>query len=575
MKEYYQRELANLRNLGKEFSHKHPSAAPLLSAETADPDVERLLEGVAFLTALLRKKLDDDLPEIIHNLAEIIFPHFLRPIPSASIVSFSPKPALQEKVIIKKGISIASNPIDDVSCIFRTCFDIEAHPVKVEAVDTVKEPGKPQRIIVRLKSKTPLSQFNPELLYFYLGGSFVSASELFMFLNRYLDRIIINPLSGGEPCILSSGHLLNIGFNTENELIPFPEHVFSGFRLLQEYFILPQKFLFIGISGWDKWTNRGDGTDFEIIFEFKQIPSPLPAVGLENFVLFATPVINIFPMDAEPVTLDHTKDKIRITPSSEHPEHIQVYEVSEIRGFTEGTVEKIKYTPFNVFSLADENQLTYQIIHRLSPITEKPETYVRFLYTSAHQVFKNQTLTIKTLCTNGDQAEKVRLGDICMGTATSPELFTFQNIIPVTSAIEPLLKKDKLWNFLSHLSLNLLSIANLNGLKKLLRFYTFPDSRDRIKVSANLKRIDGIESIDVRPSNRLIEGLMLLGQEIELTIRKDNFASMGDLYLFGSVLNEFFSQYTHINSFTHLKVKDSITGDTFEWKERIGKRHLL
>ncbi|MDQ7031996.1 MAG: type VI secretion system baseplate subunit TssF [Desulfonauticus sp.] len=576
MLKYYQRELYNLRNLAREFSKKHPSAAPLLSAETADPDVERLLEGVAFLTGLLRKKLDDDLPEIIHNLAEITFPHTLRPIPSVSIVSFTPKPALQEKFILKKGVSLASNPVEgETTCLFQTCFDLEVHPLRLESVKVFKEPGKPQKIALKLNSKIPLSQLEIEKLCFYLGGSFALSSQLFMWLDKHLSRILISSAETKDICILSREDLLFPGFSPEASLIPFPGHIFSGFRLLQEYFILPQKFLFVEIAGWEKWRNRGEGTDFEMVFEFDELSSPLPEVSEDNFVLFATPVINIFPKDAEPISLDHSKDKILVRPATERTEYTQVYEVTKVTGYVEGTLEEIKYKPFNVFSNKDEQIGLYHTIHRLSPITGKHEVFIRILYSDNDQPFKKQTLSIKTLCTNGEITEKLRLGDICKPTSTSPELLTFRNIIPVTPPLDPLLKKNKLWNFLSHLSLNLLSLANLEGLKKLLTFYAFSESKDRVKVAANLKRIEGIEAISVKMSNRLVRGLMLMGTEIDLVMRKDSFASFGDLYLFGSVLNEFFSQYSQINSFIRLRVKDAITGDVIQWKERIGKRYLL
>ncbi|MGM0404259.1 MAG: type VI secretion system baseplate subunit TssF, partial [Thermodesulfobacteriota bacterium] len=80
---YFQQELDHLRDLGQAFSKAHPAVAPMLSGSSTDPDVERLLEGVAFLTALLREKLDDEFPEIIHELVQLIWPHYLRPVPSA------------------------------------------------------------------------------------------------------------------------------------------------------------------------------------------------------------------------------------------------------------------------------------------------------------------------------------------------------------------------------------------------------------------------------------------------------------------------------------------------------------
>ena len=74
MNRYFQQEISNLKELGAEFSEAHPAIAPMLSGPSADPDVERLLEGVAFLTAMLRQKLDDEFPEIIHELVHLIWP---------------------------------------------------------------------------------------------------------------------------------------------------------------------------------------------------------------------------------------------------------------------------------------------------------------------------------------------------------------------------------------------------------------------------------------------------------------------------------------------------------------------
>ncbi|MEE9556699.1 MAG: type VI secretion system baseplate subunit TssF, partial [Candidatus Adiutricales bacterium] len=84
---HYQQELQNLKELAVEFSKAHPALAPMLSGQTQDPDVERLLEGVAFLTGMLREKLEDEFPEIIHGLLDLIFPHYLRPAPSTTMIA--------------------------------------------------------------------------------------------------------------------------------------------------------------------------------------------------------------------------------------------------------------------------------------------------------------------------------------------------------------------------------------------------------------------------------------------------------------------------------------------------------
>jgi len=140
--------------------------------------------------------------------------------------------------------------------------------------------------------------------------------------------------------------------------------------------------------------------------------------------------------------------------------------------------------------------------------------------------------------------------------------------------IEPLLGGGELWSFLSHLSLNLLSLMDLNGLKELLRLYIFPKGRDRVGITANLKRVEGITDVSASPADSLFRGFLVRGQEITIEARQDHFASTGDLVLFGSVMDRFFSEYSSLNSFTRLRIKETITGETFAWSDKVGGRPL-
>ena len=117
----YEQELANLRVLAKEFASAHPAVAPMLGQPSADPDVERLLEGVAFLTSILHQRLTDHFPEFVQEIAQVLFSQFLRPIPCATILSFSPKGKLTETVRIPRGTRAGSSPVDGTTCYFETC----------------------------------------------------------------------------------------------------------------------------------------------------------------------------------------------------------------------------------------------------------------------------------------------------------------------------------------------------------------------------------------------------------------------------------------------------------------------
>src|SRR5215469_11450272 len=108
---FYEDELAYLRELGAEFARANPKLAPFLSREANDPDVERLLEGFSFLAARLRERLDDELPELSHGLARLIWPHYLRPIPPMTIVAFDAvASAAQSTTTVPAGAQVRSRP---------------------------------------------------------------------------------------------------------------------------------------------------------------------------------------------------------------------------------------------------------------------------------------------------------------------------------------------------------------------------------------------------------------------------------------------------------------------------------
>src|SRR5471030_3527905 len=112
---YYEAEMRYLREAGREFAHAHPDRAAMLNLDKAgarDPYVERMFEGFAFLMGRLREKLDDDLPELTEGLVSLLWPHYLRTIPSLSIVELIPELDLMKRSeVIGQGFEVLSQPI--------------------------------------------------------------------------------------------------------------------------------------------------------------------------------------------------------------------------------------------------------------------------------------------------------------------------------------------------------------------------------------------------------------------------------------------------------------------------------
>lgn len=573
---YYQQELLRLQELGREFADAHPAVAPMLSGSSADPDVERLLEGVAFLTGNLREKLDDEFPEILHGLLRLVFPHYLRPIPSTTILQFLPKPSSVAPIAVARGVEIASVPIEGTPCIFRTTLPVTVYPLTLTNAryDVPAARAPSIRLSFTLRGMD-LDSFDASSLRLHLAGDYANASYLYYLLQRHLRRIVLEPGGGGMSTALPAGSLRGIGFDRDESLFPYPGQSYPGYRLLQEYFTLPEKFLFLDVTGLSSWRNRGGATTFDLVFELDGIPDPAPKIRPDHFALFATPAINLSRRWTDPIRLDHRLHEYRVIPDSRHPTHFQIYSVERVMGLAKGSSREREYEPIERFAWRRRPVPQYHITQRPSPVTQEPEHSLSVMYPEGMVDVPEEVLSIEVMCTNASLPEKLNLGDISQPTSTSPEGLSFRNIRLPTASVNPPLGGTLLWRLLSHLGVNHLPLDREENLRHLLQLYVFPDNRDKATVHANRMRVDSLRSVRAAPANRIVAGCMMRGQSIDLEMDGDGFNGQGDLYLFGDVLDHFLGGYASTNSFTHLRLKNLRDGNTYAWAARVGDRSLL
>ncbi|MBI5894933.1 MAG: type VI secretion system baseplate subunit TssF [Desulfobacterales bacterium] len=572
---YYERELSHLRTLAQEFAEVHPALAPMLSGQSTDPDVERLLEGTAFLSGLIHEKMDGDFPEIVHGLIQLIFPHYLRPIPSATLIRFTPKRSLRETIAIRKGTAIDAVASEETRCTFGTCYDVALSPLSVAAVD-FSSGGSGQgllRLELRLEGMG-LSAFKSDGIRLHLAGVYPEASKRYWMLFTRLRNLRL-VTSDGQIVPLGRQALKPVGFDASETLIPFPDRSFPGYRILQEYFILPEKFLFFDVTGLNQWHGRGSGTGFRLEFEFGDLPADLPPMREEHFQLFVSPALNLFDHQADPIVLDHKHAEYPIRAGGGNPRHYQIYAVNKVTGIVQGTAREREYQPFELFNPQMEATPVYALHHRLSPLDGKAELHISVAYPGGKEEPSLETLSMEIMCTNGALPEMLRPGDVRLPTGSSPELAEFTNLRAPTAPVQPPLGKNLLWRLLSHLFLNYLSMANAENLRSVLKLYIFTETRDRASVLANLQRVDSIQELEVRAADRFVGGHLLRGQEILIRIEPRGFAGVGDLYLFGSVLDVFLGNYAAVNAYTRLTIEDTLRKERLTWPIRLGDRILL
>ncbi len=130
---------------------------------------------------------------------------------------------------------------------------MEVHPLRITNARFIEPPGKASKIRISLKSPAGnLNRLSAKHLRFFLGGNYADAAALYLLLNRHINSVTIRPAQGGQALTLPPDVLKPAGFAEHESLIPYPSQTFTGYRLLQEYFLLPEKFLFIDITGFDK-----------------------------------------------------------------------------------------------------------------------------------------------------------------------------------------------------------------------------------------------------------------------------------------------------------------------------------
>ena len=590
---YFHDELSTIRELGREFAERNPRLAPFLTVEGQDPDVERLLEGFAFLTGRLRQKLDDELPEVTHSLMALMWPHFLRPIPALSILEFSPLSTLSEKQIIKRGVEVESKLVDGTACPFQTCYDVELLPLHVADTRQHQRPsGASVSVLLDLTAHVAWREVALDSLIFYLHGELHVAQTLYLWMFRYLDSIDIVAHSGdGSELLierLEENAVSPRGFSEGENLLPDSPHLLNGYRLVQEYYALPEKFHFIQVNGLDCIRSRAardervSGAEkIEIKFNFTRPLDHHVSISTDNFRLFCTPIVNLFKHDAIPVRADHKRAEYRVLPSGKNPSHYEIFDIVRVQGWGHQTHQNRDFKRFESFEHFENAPVDNQ--KRFYRERQKPsvngyglDSYLSFVNQYEHSVFpETETISIELVCTNRHLPTLLGVGDICVETGTSPEYATFANITHVTPSFAPPLDKSFHWRLISNMSLNYLSLTNPKSLKAILSTYDYKSYYDRQQALASQHRLDAFDGIQGGYEERIHNGLPVRGRKTVLRLKESHFATEGDMFLFASVLNELFALNCTMNSFHHLFVQGVENGEVYEWKPRTGSYRML
>lgn len=601
---YYERELKFIRQMAGEFAEKYPKVAGrlLLEPDTCDdPHVERLIEAFALLAGRIHHKLDDEFPEITEALLDVLYPHYLRPVPPQAIAQFQlgPSQSAPASTTVPLGIPVHTRPENGNVCSFRTCYPVTLWPLRitgasVSPVNRFAAPGMPAdaaaviRIGMECLGGLRLEQLPVGTLRFYLNGESAAIHTLYEFLFLNSLRISVRALparEGAAQAVLPANSLQPVGFTTAEGILPYSDRSFLGYRLLQEYFSFPEKFFFVDVSGLGRIPKTGFGTAFEILIFLKQPDQPHrlialeQSVGVDTFQLGCTPMVNLFQRVAEPIRLTQTKAEYLVIPDQHRQRATEVYSVDRVAS-ANYLEEPTIYEPFYSLRHSATNGRGghYWYTHR-RPSFRKSDGGTD-VYLSLVDLEFNPSLppvdilTLQVTCTNRDQAAQLKLaGEFGELEPEGLALVRARCLRKPSLALRPPTRRGLQWRLISHLSLNYLSIVEkgADALQEILRLYDFSDDPAIRKQIAGIVGVTGRSSISRVTSSTGVA--FCRGTDVTLEFDEDQYVGTG-VFLLACVLQRFLGLYAAVNSYSRLTARTR-KGVLKQWPPLAGEQILL
>ena len=602
---YYERELTFIRQMAAEFAEKYPTRAGrlMLGADTCeDPHVERLIEAFALLCGRVHHKLDDEFPEITESLLDALYPHFLRPVPSQAIAQFQldPSQSTPASTIIPAGTVVNSKPDKGQFCTFRSGYPVTLWPMRVTAASvsaanqfSMTGIGSDVATVIRIQlqcsGSVRFSQLPLESIRFYLNGESAVVNTLYEYLFLNTLRVSLRPLparDGGSRLTLPATSLQQVGFDRGHGILPYSDRSFLGYRLIQEYFTFPEKFLFFDLTGLGNVDRSQLDGSFEILICLKEANQPHRLIALEQsvnantFQLGCTPIVNLFERIAEPIQVSQTRTEYRIIADQHRQTNTEVYSVDRVASVATYLEEPQVYQPFYALrhTHSDQAHKYFWCAHR-RPSFRKNDSGTEVYISLVNLEFDparpaDESLSLRVTCTNRDQAARLKLsGEFGELEAEDIALIRARCLRKPTPTLRSPHRQGLQWRLISHLSLNHLSIVE-NGrdaLQEILRLYNFsndPVTRTQIEGIADVQSRSAISRVKSETGVSFVRGT-----DVIVDFDEDRYLGTG-VFLLASVLERFMALYSAVNSFSRLTARTK-RGVLKQWAPMAGEQMLL
>lgn len=599
---YYNKELGYIRRLAADFAEVHPKIAGRLrmSADVVeDPHVSRLIEGVAYLNARIRHKLDDDFPELTDSLLNVLYPHYLAPIPSMAIVQMHCQPDIPGSFTVPAGAEVESEEVEGEPCRFRTGYPVTLWPIVLEAASLTgrplvapknpKAPGAVATLRLTLRcivKEMTFTALGLDSLRLFLRGLPNEVYRLYeLILNNAVSVALAESAADPDPVILDPACIRQVGFAEDEGLLPYSSRSFTGYRLLTEFFAFPEKFLFFDLADLPFGKSVEYGNKVEVFIYLNRTETDLErSVSAETFALGCTPIVNLFKIRAEPIPITQTTYDYRVIPDVRRQGAMEVYSIDRVQAIAPDDTE-VEYLPFFSIKHADAQraQNTFwhasrQVVGPQDPATEVYLSFVDLGFNPRNQA--DWVASAWITCLNRDLPNRLPFGGGRPRLTLLEGASVIERCVCLTAptpTLRPALGQHGRWRLVSHLALNHLSLADAmegaDALREILKLYDYRDSAETRAVIDSILSVTS-HRVAARVASRGAS-TVCRGMEVVVEFDPKGFSGSG-LYLLATVLERFFALYCTVNSFTRMVAKVKGRAETLRiWPPRAGDRVLL
>jgi type VI secretion system protein ImpG len=467
--DFYNRELALLKEQAGEFAAEYPGVAERLGGligDRLDPMIGGLLEGAAFLAARVQLKLKHEFSEFTTNLLDQLVPNYLAPTPSTILAQAAPKfgdPALKEGRVIARGayLDAAYRELErNIACRFRLTAPIEIWPLEIVGAEYFGSPGplqalglpvgaecaaglrlqitmraaeriedEPPDADARAKPELRLSGCRIKTLRTHILGAEGDAVALYEQLFSHCRGVWFRHLDAfGDPVAMRGDDemLRQIGFGEDESLTPSDMRIFQGFDYLREYFTFPRKFLGFELHGLHKIVPRIAAKSMDVVFAFDDVnPRLSSAVRKEFFALRAAPAINLFEKTLDRIAVKSNQHEYQIIPDRSRTLDFEPNRILRVFAHIPGRPQKIPVEPLYT---AEAGRTAAGLVYTVRRLPRRRTADERKYgqksdYTGTDMFLsigesrdegeadRVAEISVQALCTNRHMAEQLPIGD--------------------------------------------------------------------------------------------------------------------------------------------------------------------